>query len=167
MEAERHTRETRIDPRLKAAGWTVVEADSPGVATGEHLAIKEFETANGPADYALVDLGRCLGVTEAKKLTVGPQEVLMQAQRYSRGIEQTPRYQGEYGAPFLYSTNGEIIRFQDARHPLNRSRQVRAPSGALSSTPRPTNRLPVIRLPRAQYPSDTTRSGLSAGGVHH
>ena len=68
---------------------------------------------------------RILGVVEAKKLTVGPDGVLPQAERYSKGIEQTPRFQGEFGVPFLYSTNGERIMFHDVRSPLNRSREVR------------------------------------------
>jgi type I restriction enzyme R subunit len=126
MESERATRRQRVDPHLNAAGWSVVDADSPACANGEHLAIREFETTNGPADYALVDGGQPIGVVEAKKLTLGPQGVLTQAERYARGIEQTPRYQGEYGVPFLYSTNGEVIWFHDVRHPLNRSRQVSA-----------------------------------------
>jgi type I restriction enzyme, R subunit len=41
---------------------------------------------NVPADYALVMDGRLVGVVGAKKLTVGPQNVLSQAQRYSRGV---------------------------------------------------------------------------------
>ena len=36
------------------------------------------------------------------------------------------RYQGEFGVPFLYSTNGEEIWFHDVRHALNRSRRVAA-----------------------------------------
>jgi type I restriction enzyme R subunit len=123
-ESERATRRKRIDPKLKASGWEVVPCDVPTLLTGKGLAAEEYETANGPADYALFDDGRCIGVVEAKKLTVGPQEVLTQAQRYSRGIDQTPRWQGEFGAPFLYSTNGERIMFSDVRSPLNRSRDV-------------------------------------------
>jgi type I restriction enzyme R subunit len=123
-ESERATRRSRIDPKLKAAGWHVVPAGSLPTAAGNRLAVEEFETALGPADYALFDGGRCLGVAEAKKLTLGPQGVLVQAERYSRSIEGTPRYQGEFGAPFLYATNGEVLWFHDVRHPLNRSRQV-------------------------------------------
>ncbi len=122
MEAERTTRRQRIDPRLKAAGWHVVAPTSP--PGDEPVAIEEYETAAGPADYALFDGGRCLGVAEAKKLTLGPQGVLVQAERYSKAIDQTPKYQGEFGAPFLYATNGEVLWFHDVRHPLNRSRQV-------------------------------------------
>jgi type I restriction enzyme, R subunit len=123
-ESERATRRSRIDPKLTRAGWEVV-----AVSTSQRdgpVAVEEFETEAGPADYGLIDHDRVIGVVEAKKLTLGPQEVLTQAQRYSRGIDQKPLYQGEYGVPFLYSTNGEIVRFQDARHPLNRSRPVSA-----------------------------------------
>jgi hypothetical protein len=64
--------------------------------------------------------------SKPKKLTVGPHGVLTQAERYSRGIQQQPRYQGEYGVPFLYSTNGEQIRFHDVRCEHNRSRWIAA-----------------------------------------
>jgi type I restriction enzyme R subunit len=37
-----------------------------------NCAITEFETANGPADYALCVDGAVLGIVEAKKLTLGP-----------------------------------------------------------------------------------------------
>jgi type I restriction enzyme R subunit len=63
--------------------------------------VAEFEPENGPADYALCLSGQVVGIIEAKKLTLRPQNVLTQALRYSRGIE--PR------APFLYSTNGKVI----------------------------------------------------------
>jgi type I restriction enzyme R subunit len=123
-ESERVTRRSRIDPKLQAAGWNVVAADSLATTTGGPIAIEEFETPIGPADYALFDDGHCLGVAEAKKLTLGPQGVLVQAERYSKAIDQAPKYQGEFGAPFLYATNGEVLWFHDVRDALNRSRQV-------------------------------------------
>jgi type I restriction enzyme R subunit len=125
-ESERQTRRLRIDPRLKAAGWKVVRLSTEDLKGLSGSAVEEFETKNGPADYALCDGGRILGVAEAKKLTVGPEGVLVQAERYSKGIAQEPLYQGQFGVPFLYSTNGEVIRFHDVRDPLNRSREVAA-----------------------------------------
>jgi type I restriction enzyme R subunit len=121
-ESERITRRLRIDPKLRAAGWHPIEFVAPRAAAP--VAIEEFETPNGPADYALAADGRVVGVVEAKKLTLGPQGVLVQAERYSRGIDQTPLFQGEFGVPFLYATNGEVLWFHDVRHPLNRSRPV-------------------------------------------
>lgn len=126
-EREQDTRHRRIDPKLAASGWAIEEATR---ATPADLsmpsALTELPTHAGPADYALCADARVLGVVEAKKLTIGPEGVLTQAERYSRGIQQQPRYQGEYGVPFLYSTNGEVIRFHDVRREHNRSRDVSA-----------------------------------------
>jgi hypothetical protein len=63
---------------------------------------------------------------EAKKLTLGPQNALSQAERYSKGIDQPALAAGEFGVPFLYSTNGEVIWHHDVRHQLNRSRRIEA-----------------------------------------
>ena len=125
-ENEETTRLRRIDPRLEAADWSITDRVA-GVPVSAYSAgaVREFETTNGPADYALCDGGRILGVAEAKKLTLGPQGVLTQAERYSRGVTQgNAVYQDEFKVPFLYSTNGEVTWFHDVRHPLNRSRQV-------------------------------------------
>lgn len=119
------TRKKRIDPRLAAAGWRVVPFDSfCPLDSLDSCAIEEYPTDNGPADYALCCGGRVVGIVEAKKLTLGPQNVLTQAERYSRGASTNPLNFDGYHVPFLYSSNGEVIWFRDARHPLNRSRRV-------------------------------------------
>jgi type I restriction enzyme R subunit len=124
-ETERRTRKTRIDPKLVSSGWTVVPFDPTSTLRQYHqCAIAEYETDNGPADYALCVDGVLLGMVEAKRLTLGPQNVLTQAERYSRGATNNPLYFDGFHVPFLYSTNGEIIWFHDVRHPLNRSRTV-------------------------------------------
>jgi type I restriction enzyme R subunit len=122
---EAQTRKERVDPKLKAAGWQVIPyepAPLPSVLDG--CAVEEYPTNNGPADYALCQTNRVLGIVEAKKLTLGPQNVLTQAERYSRGVTGNPMNHDGFRVPFLYSTNGEIIWFHDIRHPLNRSRKV-------------------------------------------
>jgi len=121
-EREWQTRRRRIDGRLQARGWSVVPADAPRKLTPQ--AITEYETANGPADYALCADGRIVGVVEAKRLTIGPQNALTQAERYSRGVSGSPFNFDGFRVPLLYSTNGEVIWFHDVRHPLNRSRRV-------------------------------------------
>lgn len=126
-ERESDTRLHRIDPKLEAAGWAVAQSGRMTLETALWpTALTEFPTHDGPADYALCVAQRVQAVVEAKKLTVGPTGVLTQAERYSRGIQQQPRFQGEYGVPFLYSTNGEQIRFHDVRREYNRSRWVSA-----------------------------------------
>nr|WP_090344914.1 type I restriction-modification enzyme R subunit C-terminal domain-containing protein [Mycolicibacterium malmesburyense] len=87
-------------------------------------AVEEWPTEAGPADYALCDEHAVRGVVEAKKLTVGAQGILPQAERYARAIRIDQVWQGEYGVPFLYSTSGEETWFHDIRRPQNRSRKV-------------------------------------------
>src|SRR5262249_49486672 len=60
-----------------------------------------------------------------KKLTLGPQNVLMQAERYSKGLLDSPFNFRGFRVPYLYSTNGEVIWHHDIRHELNRSREIR------------------------------------------
>ena len=123
MTSERETRKRIIDPRLNSAGWKVTPFRGPDASKYLREAVEEFETDTGPADYALCGDRDLLGVVEAKKLSLGPQGVLVQAERYAKGIEGAS-YQGKFGVPFLYSTNGEEIWFHDVRLALNRSRRI-------------------------------------------
>lgn len=124
-ESEAQTRRIRIDPKLTAWGWSVVPFDArPGALDGSAIAIEEFETTKGPADYVLSDGGERLGVIEAKKLAVGAQGILPQAERYARAVPLEPVIGDGFGVPFLYATNGEEIWYHDVRHDLNRSRRV-------------------------------------------
>jgi type I restriction enzyme, R subunit len=119
------TRKRRIDPKLTASGWKLAKFDrNRSLESYDRYAIEEYETNNGPADYALCVGGKILGIVEAKKVTLGPQNVLTQAERYSRGCESNPLNYNGFRVPFLYSTNGEIIWHHDIRYPLSRSRQM-------------------------------------------
>lgn len=112
---------------LKAAGWKVVPfVHGKALSSLTDCAIEEYPTSAGPADYALCADGRIVGIVEAKKLTLGPQNVLSQAERYSKGLAQDGLGWGEFRVPFLYSTNGEVIWHHDVRYSLNRSRQIAA-----------------------------------------
>jgi type I restriction enzyme R subunit len=123
--SERLTRQRLIDPKLKAAGWSIVPFSlGMSLTSYSNCAITEFETANGPADYALCVDGVIVGIVEAKKLARAPQGVLAQAERYCEGISNSPfNYRG-FRVPFLYSTNGESIWHHDIRHELCRSHVV-------------------------------------------
>jgi len=119
------TRKKLIDFMLKTSGWKVVPfVEGKALSAQNRCAIEEYPTAAGPADYALCVDGQIIGIVEAKKLTLGPQNVLSQAERYSKGLKQPALGFGEFGVPFLYSTNGEVIWHHDIRHALNRSRQI-------------------------------------------
>src|ERR1035438_6280533 len=83
------TRKKLIDVMLKESGWKVVPfREGKALSSQDRCAIEEYPTAKGPADYALCLSGHIVGIVEAKKLTLGPQNVLSQAERYSKGILQ-------------------------------------------------------------------------------
>jgi len=115
-ESERITRKNRIDKQLLESGWSIIHSSRvTDYTTLQRHAVEEFQTDNGPADYALVVNGRVLGVVEAKKLEVGAQNVLEQAKRYSKGAVKTIGELTSYRIPFLYSSNGELIYYLDVR----------------------------------------------------
>lgn len=102
-----------IDGQLRDRGW---EADSTelkfgkGVrpAKGRNLAISEWPTKSGPADYALFVGERCVGIVEAKRYRKNISAAIDQAERYSKGMEKTASGQvwdGAYLVPFVFSTN--------------------------------------------------------------
>ncbi len=122
---ERATRKKLIDQALKDTGWSPIVRYSDG-ATYSLGAVEEYPTANGPVDYALFDDGIPLALVEAKRIGVGPQNVLRQAQRYARGLRDSAFDCNDFHVPFVYSTNGEIFWFQDLREKSSRSREVAA-----------------------------------------
>jgi type I restriction enzyme, R subunit len=126
-ESEWLTRKKRIDSKLRLLkpAWKIVRYRE-GIDLSELTchAVEELPTANGPADYALFVKGKLLGIIEAKKVTVNPQNVLEQAKRYSKGVFQGAGNWDGYKAPFLYATNGEIIWHLDVRNEKKTSRKI-------------------------------------------
>lgn len=123
MENEAETRRRRVEKALRSAGWLPI-ADYVRCRSYEFGAVREYETDNGPADYVLFMGGVAVAVVESKRLELGPQNVLVQAQRYARGLRNSPFNFSGFRVPFIYSTNGEVFWFQDLRDARSRSRQV-------------------------------------------
>lgn len=136
-----------IDQQLRDAGW---EADTQrlrfGTGTrpesGRNMAIAEWPTDTGPADYVLFVGTTPLAVVEAKRANINVPGALDQSQRYSRGFQNQGSDSvpgapwGDYCVPFVYSTNGRPylrqvaersgIWFVDARRPTNHPRALQA-----------------------------------------
>ena len=125
MASESKTRKELIDKALIKTGWKPIVSFSKG-AFYDDGAVTEYQTDNGPADYVLFNEGVPIAAVESKKLGIGPQNVLVQAQRYSRGLTGSPFNFNGYHIPFIYSTNGEIFWFQNLRDMRSRSREVAA-----------------------------------------
>ena len=56
----------RIDDRLRAAGWDVQDRNAIDFNAGLGIAVREYQTDVGPADYLLFADRRPVGVVEAK-----------------------------------------------------------------------------------------------------
>jgi len=121
--SEHKTRKEYIDRLLLESQWGPIVQYKDNTQYN-HASVEEYPTETGPADYVLFHNNKPLSVVEGKKVAVGPQNVLQQAQRYSRGFKNSPFTIREFKIPFIYSTNGKIIWFQDLRHPLNKSREI-------------------------------------------
>ncbi|MGA2973112.1 MAG: type I restriction-modification enzyme R subunit C-terminal domain-containing protein [Candidatus Bathyarchaeia archaeon] len=121
--SEDRTKRELIEPKLVAAGWHPIVDYNPGV-NYDTCSVREYQTSNGPADYILFHQGVAVADVEAKRAGVGPQNVLSQDQRYVRGFREGNFQFGEFRLPFIYSTNGYEIWFQDLRDPKSRSRIV-------------------------------------------
>ncbi len=125
-ESEWITRKTRIDTWLRARSWEVVRHSAsmdPSTLTAH--AVTELSTTSGPADYALILDGQIIGILEAKRFGVDPENVLSQAERYARGLPSGSFERDGLRAPLLWSTNGNEIHFRDVRHALSGAREVR------------------------------------------
>lgn len=110
-----------IDQQLRQAGW---EADSLALkynkgtrpTRGRNLAIAEWPTESGPADYVLFAGLVPIAVVEAKRKNVDVSGSLQQAKRYSRTFtpsQETVMHEENWGEgaaayriPFAFSANG-------------------------------------------------------------
>ena len=139
--------ETRqlIDEQLREAGWeadSVVLRHSANVRPqkSRNLAIAEWPTASGPADYMLFAGLTPIAVVEAKRNSKDVAGDLTQSKRYSEDIVIDDDMDAPGGpwdghhVPFLYATNGRPflrqlaeksgIWFRDARRSTNHPRAL-------------------------------------------
>ncbi|MBK7647443.1 MAG: DEAD/DEAH box helicase family protein [Betaproteobacteria bacterium] len=114
----------RIDAQLRAAGW-VVQAKNKvnfGAATG--VAVREWQTDAGPADYVLFIDKKAVGVIEAKREEEGQHLTVHETQTEGYAAAKLKWVNNKEPLPFLYEATGLITRFTDARDPKPRSREI-------------------------------------------
>lgn len=106
-----------IDRQLRDRGWdvdteTLRYGNGTRPAKGRAMAIAEWPTDSGPADYALFIDTKLMGLVEAKRRNKNISAAIDQAERYARGFRfatGTEAVGGPwdvYKAPFVFSTNG-------------------------------------------------------------
>ncbi|MGP9805927.1 type I restriction endonuclease subunit R [Paracoccus sp. NSM] len=114
----------RIDARLRAAGWAVQTAAGIDHSAGAGVAVREYQTAVGPADYALFADRRALGVVEAKPDAWGEKITTVEQQSAGYAAAELRWVKNSEPLPFIYEATGQITRFTDCRDPKPRSREV-------------------------------------------
>jgi type I restriction enzyme, R subunit len=134
-----------IDQQLRDRGWEV-DSQTARYALGARpvknraMAIAEWPTANGPADYALFIDTQCVALAEAKRRRKNVSTAIDQAERYSKGFAPSGDVSvpggpwGEFRVPFVFSANGRAylkqietesgIWFRDVRRPANLRRAL-------------------------------------------
>jgi type I restriction enzyme R subunit len=114
----------QIDKRLEAAGWQVQDKSSlnPHAALG--VAVREYPTDTGPADYVLFVDGRPVGVVEAKPDNWGERLTTVEEQSSGYAAAKLKWVKNAETLPFVYESTAVVTRFTDGRDPAPRSREV-------------------------------------------
>ena len=113
-----------IDAQLKLAGWVVQSAKKIDFSAGLGIAVREYHTDVGPADYVLFVDKKAVGVIEAKKEELGHKITEVEEQTEGYAAAKLKWVNNKEPLPFLYESTGIITRFTDARDPKPRSREV-------------------------------------------
>ena len=113
-----------IDRMLVASGWVIQDKSSlnPNAALG--VAVREYPTDVGPADYALFVDRKAVGVIEAKRAEEGHHLLAAEDQAEGYAGATLKWVNNSEPLPFVYESNSLITRFRDMRDPRPRSRTV-------------------------------------------
>jgi type I restriction enzyme R subunit len=111
----------QIDRQLTSCGWLIQGLKKVNLHAGIGVAIKEYLTDVGPADYVLFVDGKPCGVVEAKKVDEGFRLNVHEDQTESYAHAKLKHLKNE-PLPFVYLSTGEITSFTDFTDPKPRSR---------------------------------------------
>jgi type I restriction enzyme R subunit len=112
-----------IDKQLIACGWIIQSMKQLNLHSGVGVAVKEYFTDAGPADYVLFVEGKPCGVVEAKREEEGHRLDTHEDQTEGYASAKLKHLKNE-PLPFVYLSTGEITRFTDFTDPKPRAREV-------------------------------------------
>ncbi len=113
-----------IDAKLEAAGWVVQDTKQINLGAASGVAVREYPTDTGPADYLLFVDRRPVGVIEAKRDEAGENLTAHEAQTERYAGAQLKWRKDNVPLRFLYEATGRIIHFTDAGDPRPRAREL-------------------------------------------
>ncbi len=114
----------RIDAQLRAAGWVVQAKNKVNFGAALGVAVREWQTDIGPADYVLFIDKQAVGVIEAKRPEEGQHLTVHENQTEGYASARLKWVNNRAPLPFLFEATGSITRFTDARDPKPRSREI-------------------------------------------
>ena len=114
----------KIDGQLSNAGWIVQDNKKIDFSAGLGIAVREYQTSVGPADYILFVDKKPVGVVEAKPENWGQRITTVEEQSGSYAAANLKWVNNREPLPFVYETTGVLTRFTNSRDPKPRSREV-------------------------------------------
>jgi type I restriction enzyme R subunit len=113
----------RIDALLHKAGWQVQSRSQFNFSAGMGIAIKEYPTDVGPADYVLFVNRKPVGIIEAKREEEGHRLTMVEEQSVGYAKAKL-KHLNNQPLSFVYESTGQITRFTDYRDPKARGRNT-------------------------------------------
>jgi len=113
----------RIDQMLANAGWAVQSKNKVNIAANKGVAVREYQTDVGPADYVLFVDRKPVGIIEAKREEEGHRLTVVEKQS-TEYAKAKLKYLDNDPLPFVYESTGTVTRFTDYRDPKSRGRGV-------------------------------------------
>ena len=112
-----------IDNQLKACGWIIQDLKRINLHAGIGVAVKEYLTDVGPADYVLFVEGKPCGVVEAKREEEGHKLNMHEDQSEGYATAKLKHLKNE-PLPFVYLSTGEVTRSTNFTDPKPRAREL-------------------------------------------
>ena len=100
------------------------DKDALDFNAGLGIAVREYQTDIGPADYVLFTDRRAVGVVEAKPDSWGARLTTVEEQSEGYAKAKLKWVSNAEPLPFLYESTRQITRFTNGRDPNPRSREV-------------------------------------------
>ena len=113
-----------IDRMLRDAGWVVQHNKQIDFSVGSGIAVREYQTDAGPADYVLFVGKKPVGVIEAKPDHRGHNITTVEEQSAAYTSARLKWVNNREPLPFVYEATGVLTRFTDVRDPKPRSCEV-------------------------------------------
>lgn len=113
-----------IDQKLNQAGWLIQDMKKANLGAGIGIALREYPTDSGPADYVLFINRKPVGVIEAKRDEAAENITVVESQTKRYGTAVLKHQADGLSLPFLFESTAKIIRFTDSRDPMPRSREL-------------------------------------------